>query len=124
MSKIKLNLETIVKMPIVSDPTFYVTPDGCGCAFGIAFAAAGKELDFNSAYEGSKAANSNYEVMKWKDSLRGDDPVLWNILRGLENKLFARNIKCFFTDEVFKKEMIDELTAAGHVGENELSYSK
>lgn len=126
------NPEIIIKMPIAKDPKFIFTSDGCGCAKGIAACAAGVEIDFSTMsadpgynpdynmYYGS--SNAALRFTCWQKTL---EPELLSILSTLENKLFLRYTGFMsFSDEEFKKEMIDVLLVGDYISVKEKEYAQ
>jgi len=121
------NLEKLIKTPIIPGGIPYLSPNGCGCAKGIAYAACHNvDWRFARSVSGYDLAKDNDNVNEWFHTLPSEEA---NILSQAESELFRLDYlkQCFDngggyaynlglkleSPEAVKKWMIDQLVALG-----------
>lgn len=110
---LKLNPETIVKMPIVKNPFRVLTRDGCGCARGLSYVATHDYVDWGPLRVDEMGEDVSFDsptAYFWVNSL--EDSVLINEILRWEGRLLNDE-----PPESVKKDMIDWLVVNGYVEE-------
>lgn len=80
------NVEKMLKVPVLPKGHPYLSPDGCGCAVGIAYAGS-HNVNWTAVEDYPNICVDNNRVGMWSMELLALNPRLWAVLKSAEARL-------------------------------------